>query len=601
MRKLRAFFLLVNVCAAVLCSAQPAANYYSATTLNGKNGRTLELALSGIIFPHDHISYDDHWSKYVITDPGPIDSIPAFYKGGKTDLVYDMYAWMGQFPKFYSDNDHSQTGGFNREHCVPNSWWGAKAGNADAYCDLHHLVPCDGAANNAKANYPLGEFESGMTLVWPNATKKPSTTSETLHSQDGTYVVKDTHVHTPGESCTANASHVWRVNKSANYGGATNLFEPADLYKGDFARMYLYIVCCYEGKLNWRSEWQFMFENDANNYTVIKDWALRLLLKWHRQDPVSDKERARNNAVESIQKNRNPFIDYPELVEYIWGDKSTSSFNLSKAISAYSDEYKNGNTGGGGTGDGGNEDVPVIPAEGVPAEAEPEYRDVECKAESKVFFYESFDTNTFLGGNDDSWSGNIASGTLSSDNEGWDFTKGSGASLCARFGTGKAAGVAVTPALGKSDLPEKVVLKFRAGAWQKDGTTLNVSVNNCTLSANSVTLVCGEFNDYQLVLTGANASTRITFSSASTSSNRFFLDEVSIESVSEGGESGTRKVLVGDVNMDKKVTVSDLASLILYLLDNEQECDTDAADVDNDGDIDDADALLLMNKLLRKK
>ena len=53
--------------------------------------------------------------------------------------------------------------------------------------------------------------------------------------------------------------------------------------------------------------------------------------------------------------------------------------------------------------------------------------------------------------------------------------------------------------------------------------------------------------------------------------------------------------------MDKKVTVSDLASLILYLLDNEQECDTDAADVDNDGNIDDADALLLMNKLLRKK
>lgn len=58
-----------------------------------------------------------------------------------------------------------------------------------------------------------------------------------------------------------------------------------------------------------------------NNYPVFSPWALNLLLKWHRQDPVSDKETKRNDVVFDSQKNRNPFIDHPELVEYIWGDK----------------------------------------------------------------------------------------------------------------------------------------------------------------------------------------------------------------------------------------------------------------------------------------
>ena len=44
-----------------------------------------------------------------------------------------------------------------------------------------------------------------------------------------------------------------------------------------------------------------------------------MLLKWHRNDPVSEKETNRNNDVYNLQNNRNPFIDYPELAEHIWG------------------------------------------------------------------------------------------------------------------------------------------------------------------------------------------------------------------------------------------------------------------------------------------
>ena len=69
-----------------------------------------------------------------------------------------------------------------------------------------------------------------------------------------------------------------------------------------------------------------MFSNNAtDHYTDIAPWALNLLLTWHRNDPVSEKEKVRNNAVESLQGNRNPFIDYPELVEYIWGNQTANA------------------------------------------------------------------------------------------------------------------------------------------------------------------------------------------------------------------------------------------------------------------------------------
>lgn len=313
--------------------AQPKAGYYK-TTLDGKNAQELKLALKEIVYPHTLVEYNDLWNVFPVTDSAPVDSIPSNYDGGKTDLVYDMYAWMSQFPKFYSDNIHTQTGGFNREHCIPNSWWGGREGNSEAYSDINNLFPADGAANNAKSDWALGEYKSGMTLSWPTADKSNTNGIE--------YMWKDEHNHSEDVHCYNNASHVWTVGNSAAYGGSPKVFEPADEYKGDIARTYFYLVCAYEGELTWQTN--YMFESDEQKHTTILPWAKELLLKWHRQDPVSDKERNRNNAVESLQKNRNPFIDYPELVEYIWGKKSAEAFSLADAVSSYSEEYGNGST-----------------------------------------------------------------------------------------------------------------------------------------------------------------------------------------------------------------------------------------------------------------
>ena len=302
--RIYAVLLLAIGFVTTLC-AQPAASYYTSEALDGKSGRDLELALSAIVYPHTRISYDDLWDKFPTTDPGPADSIPA---GAKyTDLVYDMYAWMGMRPHYYSDGDHEQTTGINREHAVPNSWWGAKAGNTEAYSDLHHLMPADGKANNKKSDYPLGT---------------------------GAGIEGSTFTYTENSGC-----HLWTVTADDDGygGGASRVWEPSDEYKGDFARMYLYLACAYEGKLMWQTN--YMFESDDQHYTTIKPWAKDVLLQWHRQDRISDKERARNNAVESIQQNRNPFVDYPELVEYIWGNKSGEAFTLANAVSSYSDEY----------------------------------------------------------------------------------------------------------------------------------------------------------------------------------------------------------------------------------------------------------------------
>ena len=91
-------------------------------------------------------------------------------------------------------------------------------------------------------------------------------------------------------------------------------FEPDDQYKGDFARTYFYMATCYANKC---SNWG----NTFGSVSGLSQYGVDLFLKWHRQDPVSQKELDRNEAVYAKQKNRNPFIDCPELAEHIWGTK----------------------------------------------------------------------------------------------------------------------------------------------------------------------------------------------------------------------------------------------------------------------------------------
>ena len=276
----RVFLLLVLLGIGLVAFAQK--EYY--TSIDGvKGGATLKNALYNLVKNHKKITYNSGtWDAFYSTDRDPV-----------TNRVYDMYSSEVR----YFGNKGDKISGMNIEHSVAKSWWGGT--NNNAYCDLHHLNPSDQTANSRKSNYPLAELES---VTWDNG--------------------------------------VTFVGKATINGSSINAYEPCDEYKGDFARTFMYMFTCYQD-LTYEYTWM-NYENSA--YPTLKPWAVELLLRWSKQDPVSEKEVARNNAVYAVQGNRNPYIDYPQLAEYVWGDSVNYIFNLDGAVI------------GGGAGDGSGDE-----------------------------------------------------------------------------------------------------------------------------------------------------------------------------------------------------------------------------------------------------
>jgi endonuclease I len=256
--------------------------YYSSA--DGKRGAELKTALCGIIYNRDEggslsEAYKALWTHFQTTDARP------------NGTVWDMYSNKREMD-FGTDQDSgsgNQEGQFyNREHSFPNSWFGGKV--MPMYTDLHHVYPTDKFVNNKRANYPFGENN--------------------------------------GESYKS-ANDFSKLGKCTIEGYTGIVFEPNDQYKGDFARTYFYMVTCYEEKL---ADWFMNYADvqptlDGSTYPGLSPWQLKMLMQWAKDDPVSEKETNRNNAVYGIQQNRNPFIDYPGLEDYIWGDKKGVTFS----------------------------------------------------------------------------------------------------------------------------------------------------------------------------------------------------------------------------------------------------------------------------------
>ena len=278
--------IFTAICGSIFSLLADMPRDYYPNSLEGKNGAELKTELHNLLKNHTRLPYGSRdynqiactWTVFKKSDVRP---------NGK---VWDMYS----NNSYNFSNGAGATKGMNIEHSVPKSWWGDAYDETatpltrfkyDGSYDLHHLTPSDAAANTAKSNYPLGEVDSPL---FDNGVTKVGTGQANVR--------------------------------------ATNLFEPADEYKGDFARMYLYFVTCYQD-YSWKSSALSMFAQ--NSYPTLNAYGQSLLLKWHRQDPVSQKEIDRNNAVYSFQGNRNPFIDYPNMVEYIWGDSTNYEFSFS--------------------------------------------------------------------------------------------------------------------------------------------------------------------------------------------------------------------------------------------------------------------------------
>lgn len=271
-RILIAYILLSFV--SVVSSAQGPNNtgtYYK--TANGKSGKTLKTALWNIVKAPNVVSYNNLISAYQQTD---------LRADGK---IWDMYSDNTNYSLSDNTGGYSKEGDmYNREHSFPKSWFGGKV--SPMYSDIVHVVPADGYVNNQRGNLPFGE-NNGEVYKSHNAFSK--------------------------------------VGRCTSEGYSGTCFEPNDEYKGDFARIYFYMVTCYEDRVaNWSSE---MLTVPADTYKPFSTWAMNLLLKWAKQDPVSQKEIDRNNAVEKVQGNRNPFVDYPGLEQYVWGSKAAVPFD----------------------------------------------------------------------------------------------------------------------------------------------------------------------------------------------------------------------------------------------------------------------------------
>ena len=257
---------------------------------DGKQGAVLKTALCNIIRNNTVIrSYANLWQDFKKTD---------LRSDGK---IWDMYSGVTNFvPGINQDKgSHPYEGySYNREHSFPKSWFGGEV--KPMYTDLHHMYPTDGFVNNKRGNLPFG------------TTQGESYKSERDFSKVG--------------NCT------W-----PGYTG--KVFEPADEYKGDFARTYFYMVTCYEEKLpTWYDNYSDVRPTlDGSTYPGLSAWQLQMLMQWATQDPVSDKETNRNEAVWEIQRNRNPFIDYPGLEQYIWGDQKTVAFSYDAYNSGIAD------------------------------------------------------------------------------------------------------------------------------------------------------------------------------------------------------------------------------------------------------------------------
>ncbi len=249
-------------------AAEPS-NYYSRAI--DKSDEALMSALTSIIRSHKEVSYSSGLlNAFAIAD---VDD---------QGYIIDIYSNCRYRP---SDNGSSASHvgeGYNREHSFPRSWFGGEVSPMNT--DVFHIYPTDIKVNSQRGNNPYGVCANGTRLTY------------------GNYVAKG------------------KLGLSTYPGYTGTVFEPDDEYKGDLARTYFYMVTCYKNELSsWPGSPNLNYSQ--NKYKAFSTWTINMLMEWTRLDPVSEKEIKRNEAVYGIQGNRNPFIDHPELAEYIWGDK----------------------------------------------------------------------------------------------------------------------------------------------------------------------------------------------------------------------------------------------------------------------------------------
>ena len=580
--------------------------YYSNAI--GKSDEALMTALEGIIYTHTQLGYNELWDCYETTDMG-------------NDGYYiDMYSTCKYNHSSYHVGTASYVGqGLNREHSFPKSWFGGEV--YPMYTDLMMIIPTDGYVNQRRSNYPYGVCNGSDVVTYTN---------EEL-----------------------GVTMLGKLGKSTYNGYSDKVFEPDDEYKGDFARIYFYMVTCYKSDVaNWPGCDQLNYLD--NEYKAFSNWSMQMLLEWHRADPVSTKELKRNEGVYNKQSNRNPFVDHPELAEYIWGTKQHTAW-----------------TDGGDIPQPIDKEVPIMLSVDEAAVKPNAFRadwtsggDVssytlkvtrQSEAGATLLMSENFsnvntstDGYTDIGESLDDYA----------DNPGWSGYKvytAAGQSL--KVGTASAIGYIISP---KMQLSGTVTVVFKAKNWiASNGSSDNSSIIVSCGNASQTVALSDDAEEYTVVLNGCtDSNVKLAMNAVK---KRFYIYSVDIydgdltakaprRQVVEEGDStwrmvsgitdtcytvqaldggtyeyivkaiytdGTESVwsniqhvtltgtgeelLIGDVDNDGEVNINDVTALIDYLLGvNSDSLNQATADVDQNGRVSIDDVTALIDILLGK-
>ena len=260
--------------------------YYAGLNTN-QTGTSFRSDLATLITKtHTHLtSYDEVKSVFQKSDVDPNNSnnVIWFYTG--TSVPYKGTMLDSGYPT-------------NREHVWPKNAGKAFPETTGPGGDSHHLRPLNDSLNSTRSSMSFGEM-------------------------------------TPG----ASGVRIVAENGSTNYGNLcyTNgtLFYPGVGYRGATARILFYM------ETRWGDAYNLTFVDSAgSNKTIGK---ISDLMKWHLQEPPTDEEIRRNEAVFKIQGNRNPFIDHPEFAEMIYCNNGSSYNNTLKNVVNQYGSYLNGN------------------------------------------------------------------------------------------------------------------------------------------------------------------------------------------------------------------------------------------------------------------
>lgn len=229
-----------------------------------------QIISNHVIFPYTSNSTDT-WDilQQSDQDPNENNNMILVYTGRSQEKGYRDGS--GNYSQ-YENGNGTQSNSWNREHIWPKSH-GFPDEDDNAYTDVHNLKPCDRSVNSSRGTK---DFDFGGNQ------------------------------HSEASDCLTD-SDSW---------------EPPDYVKGDIARILFYMVVRYDPGVDHENN---TFDLELVDYTTPNNTEpilgkLSSLLDWHLSDPVDDFEINRNEIIFGFQQNRNPFIDHPNLVNYLWGD-----------------------------------------------------------------------------------------------------------------------------------------------------------------------------------------------------------------------------------------------------------------------------------------